>query len=145
MKKAYSIIVFAVLILIATGCKKDKDGGRMGIITSGTWKIIALATEPGYDADGDGDIDSDLFALYDACEKDDYFVFRNNGSFEVNEGPTKCDPSNPQVYSSEWQFANNESEIIIDGDRGIIEELTNSTLRIRTESAGEKFTITFGR
>ena len=145
MKQAYSIIAIVVVLIIAIGCKKDKDSSRMGIITSGTWKLIALSTEPGYDVDGDGHIDTDLFAFYDLCEKDDYFTFKSNGTYEINEGPTKCDPSDPQVYTSDWQFANNETEIIIDGDRGVIEELTNSTLRIRAEQPGEKFIFTFGR
>ncbi len=145
MKKVNGLLVIATLFLF-TACQKDKsESARMDLITTGTWKLIALTSQPGNDIDGDGIIDTDVFAFYDVCEKDNFYVFKRNGEYEVNEGASKCDASDPQVYTSHWQFSKNETEIILDGDTGKIEELTSSTLRISGEAQGQTYTFTFGR
>jgi len=145
MKKIHSLLVIGTLFLFVA-CKKDKsESARMDLITTGTWKLIGLTSQPGHDVDGDGNIDTDLYAFYDVCEKDNLYVFKRNGEYEINEGASKCDASDPQIYTSHWQFSNGETEIIIDGDKGTIDELTSSTLRIRGGYQGETYTFTFGR
>jgi Domain of unknown function (DUF5004) len=147
MKKITYIVTLAIL-LFSMGCKKDNDKpnqSRMDLITAGQWKIIALTLVPGYDIDGDGDLDTDIFQDFDICEKDDFYVFKSNGIFEVNEGPSKCDASDPQVVSGSWSFANQEKEIILDGSPGTIEELTSSRLRMKFVEQGETTTVTWGK
>ncbi len=146
--KRITYIVSIALLLFSLGCKKDnakQNQSRMDLITTGQWKIIALTLVPGYDIDGDGDIDTDIFQDFDLCEKDDYYIFKSNGIFEVNEGPSKCDASDPQVVSANWSFANQEKEIILDGTPGTIEELSTTRLRMRFEEQGETTTVTMGR
>ena len=145
MKKVSTIIIVGMLCLFAA-CKKDKsESARMNLITTGTWKLNGLTAQPGLDLDGDGVIDNNIFMLYDVCEKDNIYSFKKNGEYEINEGTSKCDPSDPQVNTSDWKFVNNETEIIIDGDRGKIEELTSNILVIRGEAQGQTFTFTYGR
>jgi len=145
MKKV-SIIVVVGLLCLSVACKKDKsESGRMNLITTGSWKLFGLTVQPGHDLDGDGIVDNDLFLMYDECEKDNIYTFKKNGEFEVSEGVSKCDPSDPQVSTSHWKFTNSETEIIIAGDKGKIEELTNSILVITGEVEGETLTFTFGR
>ena len=146
MKKVHLVLAIATLSLVAA-CKKDKsdDSARMNLITTGKWKLVALTSQPGHDVDGDGIADTDMFAFMDLCEKDNLIVFKKSGEYEVDEGPTKCDPSDPQVATSHWQFTNNDTGIIIDGDLGKIEELTNSLLVISGQLQGEKYTFTYGR
>ena len=47
------------------------------------------------------------------CEKDDFEVYKTNGMWEYNEGPTKCDPSYSQVFSLPWSFADNETKLLL--------------------------------
>ena len=147
MKKTFSTLALA-LLLLSLGCKKDNDKqnqSRMDLITTGQWKIIALTLVPGSDIDGDGDIDTDIFQDFDICEKDDYYIFHSNGIFDVDEGASKCDASDPQVVSGDWSFANQEKEIILDGTPGTIEELSSTRLRMRFEERGETTTITMAK
>jgi hypothetical protein len=145
MKKVGNTIVVGMLFILIA-CKKDKsDSQRVDLISTGTWKLFGLTAQPGYDVDGDGYIDNNLYLFYDACEKDNIHTFRKNGEYQIDEGASKCDPADPQVYSSHWEFRNGESEIMIDGDLGVIEELTSTSLRIRGQIPGQAITFTFGR
>jgi hypothetical protein len=140
-------MAFAMLAF-SQGCKKDNNKNsqsRMDLITSGHWQIIALTIEPGYDIDGDGDLDTDIFQDFDLCEKDDYFVFKSNGELEVNEGNSKCTPSDPQVTTGTWSFANQEKDIIFDGTPGSIEELSSLRLRMKFVQQGETTVITMAK
>ena len=145
MKKARTIMVIATLFIFAA-CKKDKsDSPRMDFISTGTWKLFGLSAQPGYDVDGDGYIDNDIYQFYDVCEKDNVYTFKKNGEYVIDEGASKCDPADPQVYNSHWEFRNGESKIMIDGDLGVIDELTSTTLVIKGEAMGQTFTFTYGR
>ena len=144
MKQIQTIIAISIL-MICVACKKDNKESRMNLITSGNWKITALTIVPGYDIDGDGDLDTDIFQDFDLCEKDDYYIFKSNGVLEVDEGPSKCQPSDPQLTTGSWSFANQETEIIFDGMQGTIEELSSSRFRMRFEDRGETTTITMGK
>ena len=146
MKKVHLLLAIAMLSLVVA-CKKDKsdDSVRMNLITTGEWKLVALTSQPGHDVDGDGIADTDMFAFMDLCETDNLIVFKKSGEYQVDEGPTKCDPSDRQVSTSHWQFTNNDTGIIIDGDVGKIEELTTSLLVISGQLQGETYTFTYRR
>jgi len=145
MKKVINLITVGMLCFIVA-CKKEKsESARMNLITTGTWKLMGLTMQPGIDQDGDGVVDNDVFPFYDECEKDNFYTFKRNGEYEGNEGASKCDPSDPQVATTQWKFTNNEREIIIDGDRGKIEELTSNILVISGEAQGQTVTFTYGR
>ena len=142
MKKVKIVFAIAV-VLVAVACKKDNKNSNMDLISSGSWKMTAFTVNPGYDYDGNGTIDTDIYSLYDACEKDDYYSFHTDGKMEVNEGPTKCDASDPQAFTVEWQFANNGKAIIIDGEQMAIDELSSSKLILDYNDYGTKTIITF--
>lgn len=53
-----------------------------------------------------------LFPLTPACKSDDQYVFRVNGTYERNEGDTKCAPSDPQIIATgTWNFLIRETRI----------------------------------
>ena len=115
----------------------------MDLITSGIWKVIAHTVEPGSDYDGDGDIDNDLFAQYNECEKDMGYTFKRNGILDVKGGHMKCDTLGVQDYSIQWAFKNDEKELLLEQDVYLILELTNSRLKILRDWPQEKMTVTF--
>jgi hypothetical protein len=58
------------------------------------------------------DTTEDLLANMEACEKDNFTQFHTNMSFVVDQGATKCDPSDPQIdETGTWAFSNNESQL----------------------------------
>jgi hypothetical protein len=132
MQKRFKSLVILITLIgaVTMGCEKDKEQTRMDLLTSGQWKVISFTLTPPIDIDGDGDVDADAYALMDACQKDDYLVFKRDGKYEANEGLTKCDPLDPQSELLDWSFVNEEKELIMDGDRVTIQELTESRLRL---------------
>ena len=136
------IIAATALLFVLSACKKDKSLSKTEILTTGKWKITAMSVSPAMDADGDGDLDSDLYILLEPCEKDNYSVFKTDGTIENNEGPTKCDPQDPQTHISTWSLKNNENILEVDGDDHIIEELNANNLRLKFSEFGDTYTFT---
>ena len=137
MKKYFTlttIAVFATTILI--GCKKDNNSNAVAktktqLLTDGTWSLTALVS----DRDANGTYETNDYAAYSACYKDNFHTFRSNGDLEVNEGPTKCNPADPQTVIKHWQLTNNENTLVVDGDNDLI-ELNSTTLKIKLNVAG---------
>jgi hypothetical protein len=122
-------------LLLFSSCKKDKEEvkpplSRTEMITSGSWKIIAFTLSPPMDFDGDGTLDSDAYATYQPCTKDNYFVFKQGGEMEVNQGATKCYSWDNQIETLSWSFEQNETVIIIESEVWKIHEFSEKQFRI---------------
>jgi len=134
-----SRIHLGIWLLLVTGsasllsCKKDPPvKSRTELLSTGTWKRTALTSNPAYDWYANGTSDTDILSYMWPCEKDNFDTYRTNGMIEVNEGPTKCDPSDPQTWSVSWEFIKNETVILFEGSyEYIIDELTETTLKLR--------------
>ncbi|MBV4357075.1 hypothetical protein [Pinibacter aurantiacus] len=135
-KKAALVILSAAVIV---GCKKDDNNNgssKTQLITSGNWKVASDYYDPAVDWDGDGHTENEVFNLYSACDKDDILIFKTDGSLTLEEGASKCDPSDPQVIeSTAWKFSNNESILLVgpSGSEQSIQllELSSTTLKIK--------------
>jgi hypothetical protein len=109
-KQLFALILPALVIVSMTSCKKDSKKSNTELITQSAWKLQTV----GIDNDKNGTVD--LEDAIDACSKDDLTTFATNGTGVVDEGATKCDPTDPQTTSFTWSFANNETELNFDGD-----------------------------
>jgi hypothetical protein len=132
-----------LMIVLVTACsKKDKTTSRSELLTSGTWKLTAAEE----DADGNGTYETDNYVFFLDCFKDNYTSFSTNGQLEMNEGPTKCSPGDPQSETSTWQLTNNDATLVVGGDSYEILELNNSTLRLKLAlSGGRSHRTTFSK
>jgi hypothetical protein len=129
-----ALFLFSFVILSGIGaCKKDStaDKSKTELITQAAWKLIKSESKTGTGVWVDGT------GLFPACERDDNFVFRTNASYEINEGLTKCSPTDPQIYETgTWAFQTNETEVRLtstgssSSDISAIEQLTETTLVI---------------
>jgi len=141
------------LLLMITGitttlsCKKDKDDSstvktKTELLTVGNWKYTACIISPAYDYYGDGNPVTNIFNILKPCEKDDFETYKTNGTWEYNEGPTKCDQSFPQIFSEAWRFTADETRLFIGTSECTILELTSNTLKLRYsfEDAGVTYT-----
>lgn len=80
-------------ILLLNSCKKDKDEkSQAELLTQKAWIIVSDEERVGTTGTW-----TDYFPDSLPCEKDDQTIFKTNGTYELNEGATKCNPSNPQV------------------------------------------------
>ena len=140
--KRIILVTTVILFTITIGCKKDDDdiaASKKEILINGSWKINAAVS----DEDGDGTYETNNYLDFDACSTDDYYIFHNDGKLEINEGPSKCDLSDPQTISLNWQLANNETILIVDSEAHTIETLNNTTLKIKYSIMGMNSLTTF--
>jgi hypothetical protein len=129
-----ALFFFSALILTGMGACKKNDSvakSKTELITLDSWKLVKSEAKTGTGAW------VDQTAMFSACEKDDNFLLRTNGSYELNEGPTKCAPADPQIYDTgTWSFQTNETELktTSTGSSGsdifAIEQLTETRLTI---------------
>lgn len=147
LSKGLWLFIYSVIIVIS--CQKDKDNDsdnatktKTELLTTGTWKYTAAIINPAYDYYGDGTAVTNLFSIMKNCEKDDFEVYKTNGTWEYNEGPSKCDPLYPQSFNLPWNFADNETKMILGGVEHTILELTTTSLKLRYsfEDAGVIYT-----
>ena len=151
MKKHKILTLLALLASLSvffTACSEEPETvatpapskTNTQIITSSPWTLTQIR--------GSGDNGAtwtDVTAFFDACELDNTWSFGTDGKITVDEGPTKCDPQDPQTDTMPWSFANNETKINIDGDLLDIEELSETTLRATIVDGTDITETTFSR
>jgi len=143
MKLAINLSIFSFFLLFLFSCKKEAAKSKTDLLTQKTWMIQKLETKEGNNPWEDD------FPTWDACSKDDRYIFRANNTYEFNEGLTKCDPSDPQIFDSgNWALTNNETKLLIGSDEFTIVSLTETNLILSVqETAGGvayQIQITFG-
>jgi hypothetical protein len=129
--------------LILGACGKDKGAGpsdgKTGLLTGAKWKISAHTVNPGVDEDGDGVLTTNLFSS-EGCSEDDITQYSANGKWSVDEGGSKCDPSDPQVETGTWKLSASGDSLTMESDlddvviKGKLESLTASEFRLLMHS-----------
>ncbi len=132
------LVHFLFMILLAcSACDKDdesKTQTKEELIVNKNWVIT------GHTSKENNNPVEDEFKDYDICNADDIFRFSKNGTFEINEGTTKCDPADPQIFSQgTWSI--NQDDLTMTENNSTPEnlkivELTKSKLVL---SATESF------
>jgi hypothetical protein len=131
----WTVIGAITFFLVFFSCKKDDNNDaaktKTELLTTKSWKYTASTVTPAYDYYGDGVMATNIFAIMKACEKDDFETYKTSGIWEYDEGPSKCDPLYPQVFSDTWSFAAGESELFVGTVLHRILELTETTLKLQ--------------
>jgi hypothetical protein len=138
MKRKIQLAALLMLVAGATvtvSCKKevkqDKPKTKMELLTSGSWVRTSFTSDPAYNWYGDGIYTTNLLDIIQPCESDNFETYYTDGTWELNEGQTKCDELDPQARTLPWAFAENETKIVFnDWDEYILVELTPSTLKL---------------
>ncbi|MDJ0366204.1 lipocalin family protein [Hymenobacter sp. H14-R3] len=123
---------FLLLTLVALGgCKKD-DNNTPGmspteLLTAKNWRVstfsVTAAGQP-------------YPAVLDPCDKDNYLKFNTDKTLIVDEGPTKCDPTNAQTEKGTWSMPSADKLTItapnlpVSGGTFDIKELSATTLHL---------------
>jgi len=134
--QSITLLLMTTIITTALSCKKDEDDKtsktKTELITTGTWKLTAYTSTPAYDWYGNGVFATNILAALNPCEADGFDTYKTNGTAEINEGALKCDAGDPQTFTANWQFTNNESKIMYDGfDEYELVDLTETTMRLQ--------------
>lgn len=110
--KVLSFLAFLSLVMLGS-CQKEDSGGdtpktKTDLMVSSAWKY----NDAKIDSDNNGTGDVALPAgVVESCQTDNTIVFDKNGSGTVNEGPTKCNATDPQTIPFTWNFGSGESVI----------------------------------
>lgn len=109
--KTLILVAIAASFFVISSCDKDDDPvNKKALITANSWKISAMTIDPPIDFLGIQI--SDMYAMMDACTKDDLMTFNEDGTYQVTEGATKCDESDPDISESgTWGFNADETQI----------------------------------
>jgi hypothetical protein len=144
-----SLWILIAVTITAVSCKKESGGGskqktKTELLTTGSWKRTGLTSDPAYDWYGDGTYATDLLSVMKVCDSDNFDSYKSNGTGDTDEGPTRCDESDPQAWLFVWEFADNETKLVFDyfGEYTLV-ELTETTLKFRStfEENGVTYTI----
>ena len=132
MRNITLCLVGSLLLLSVTSCQKSSTPAaksRTELISSSGWKVTKeeykVGTGPWLDDTGS----------YAACELDNVYLIKSNGTYEQNEGATKCSPADPQIIETgTWVFLVNETQLKVtstgspSSDTFSIDQLDNNTI-----------------
>ena len=121
IKKSTFVALPLLMLVFISACKKTPpENPQQEILTIGSWRMTEYMN---YTLTAS----TDVYASYAACEKDDLYVFNENGRLDINEGPSKCDVNGPSGRSVLWEFSNGRhTHIKIDGTEYIITRYDNA-------------------
>ena len=110
---ANSCFLLIFLIITLDSCQKNSsaDGsGSTGYLTQQAWKISKYEQKT-----NSGGTYVDQFPAVPACSRDDEYKFDVNFIYQITEGATKCNPSDPYIiFTGFWQLLQNETILKLD-------------------------------
>lgn len=153
MKRITLLATLAVAGLL-TACGDDNDTPTPSptptnteLLMAKSWTLTALTLKEGSDPE------VNIFAIADACSKDDKYKFQASGVFVFDESTNVC-AGEPQTVTGIWGLADNDKTLTLSAINrststlvelsGTIDELTTSKLMV-TESSTEDGVTTVAR
>jgi len=135
MKKYISCFALAGLVMFAS-CSKKNDPAPLTpeqlIVTPKGWVATAITINPALQIPGLPPI-TDFFAFQEPCEKDNITFFTSDLKYKVDEGASKCDPSDTQIQDQgTWSFNPAKTIITLDSNNGAPEAFTIAELSAST-------------
>jgi hypothetical protein len=122
------LIMVLLVAVLCTSCIKnqtpqDLTAEKTNILTAGNWRLTDYRYQDAFQSGG--------YSSLPDCRKDDLRIFKNDGSYEINEGTSKCNAGDPQSSFKQWKFLNTRaSHVELDGREYIVYKLDNTTFDI---------------
>lgn len=155
MKRFRLTLLMIAFLGVFSACNKDDDAApatKADILAGKTWKRSASTISPAFQLQN-GEVVSDLYTFFGSCYQDDFVRFtRNPNTYIQEEGPTTCDPTDPQVTDTgSWLLNSDETTLVLSSTTGRqssykLEELTATTLKYsfatRFQGSNQVYTFT---
>ena len=142
MKKQLIIIAFisgSFFSCTKEKAKTDPVVEKTNILTDGVWHFT--------DYKYNGGIANTITTYNDlpGCRQDDLRSFYKDGTGEINEGPTKCNSTDPQSQSVQWKFLDNHAlSIQLNGEEYYIDKLETHEFRFHRKIIPFTADISYG-
>lgn len=125
-----------LLLLVSApffSCQKESDQPaeptKTDQLTASAW----VHESSGVDVDKNGTIDiPSTTAGIPTCRLDNVLTFKKDKTATADEGSTKCDQADPQSSTFNWNFADNETSLVISNN---VFTALNGTMKIKTLSS----------
>ena len=128
--KAINKITSALLVLglgiTVVSCKKETPTPtpaptKTELITGKNWILTSYVMD-----------NVEYYDQIASCQQDNLNIFNTNNTVTIDEGPTKCDPLDPQTSDGGvWSFNPTETLITLNGSEYELEVLNSTTLKIK--------------
>ena len=128
--KAINKITSALLALglgiTVVSCKKETPTPtpaptKTELLTGGNWMVTSYVID-----------NVEIYVQIASCQQDNLTIFNTNNTITRDEGPTKCDPLDPQTSDGGvWSFNPTETLITLNGSEYELEVLNSTTLKIK--------------
>jgi hypothetical protein len=122
-KLTSALIAMLCITLVLSSCSKDEEETvapaptKKQMLSGNNWVIKAYTVEPAIDIDQNGTQENNLLPYLQACNLDDFIDLNEDNSYTAEEGASKCDPNDPQVYETgDWSFNSDETFIVFSPD-----------------------------
>lgn len=139
IKLQLKTLCIVLLVFTAfTACKKKNDAkSKTELLTKSAWMVSKFETKV------NNSPFTDEYPSWDACEKDNKLTFYTNNTATFDEGPLKCNSSDPQSETGPWAFTENETKLTFDSEVYNIEQLDENTLIISGSEVflGDTYTL----
>lgn len=126
------------VVLALNACKKKDPSPGLGsnyippvrtTIMSHSWVVSDVLLN-----------DTSIFAMVQDCEKDNIYTFKDNNVVNVDEGPSRCNPSDPQNSDEVWKLVDDDHKMIFYNDTVEILEVDSKFRFARTDGT-DKYEI----
>jgi hypothetical protein len=144
--KNIKLLFFIALTFLVLSCEKDKDHTKKELLSIKNWILVAESISTAFYYNGVPI--TDTYSQYDACIKDDIASFETNGTYSLEEGATKCDVNDPQVFETgTWTFNSDETILVMTSNIGEvinneIVELTANKVILKVEETIDEVNYT---
>lgn len=110
MKKILPLLLVVVISLLFYGCHKSNADSADELLSASGWRyadfekreVISHVPRPW----------QSYLATWGSCTKDNITYFKPNGSYEENEGMTKCGTNFPDAFNTgSWAFLSNHTQL----------------------------------
>jgi|SRR6188768_549051 hypothetical protein len=123
-------LIIVALVLLSVACSKDDDNQpTKKELFARTWKQTDLLASIG------GSAPASVFTTFlTACQQDNLWQFKSDGTYTVTEGATKCGTADV-VTTGTWTFIENDTKVtFVDATNGTqtftLSELTSTSLKL---------------
>jgi hypothetical protein len=144
-----NLFLFTSALLTLGACQKKDDAApapsRTALLTARPWRLSVQTTTT--TPNGGTPSTTDDFATFPACLRDGFFRFNPDKTLLADEGPTTCNPSDPQTQSFTWDFSADQTKLLVTSpgkatpETDDIIELSAGTLHFRTATTSSSGTV----